>query len=256
MFKERMAKGLQVSALALYLAGSLGTATDAAAQSLVDAMAAQLAARSDVFAATTASLKVLPMNIAGSCPHSFMLKVDLGARSPGTLSYRIETLDGRVSQVFKVRTEAQAEGNFAAKAEHELRLTQTETGEADLSRVVFSAPARPSAAPQAEPATDSRSEPGFFERVFGIGKAAADPADGLRQQSFMVRVVAPNDVASTFDRLSVSCEAENGPPRTADNAAEDQHDDNGGNRGGRDDNGRDSGRGGSGAGGSGPAGTP
>ena len=117
MLTQALHRGLQASALAAVLATPL--AAEAAPQGsdlgLVDQMAAQLAARSDVFAATTASLTVVPVNMAGSCPRSFMLQIDLGAQSPGTLSYRIETLDGRVSQVFKARTGALEDGLFGAR---------------------------------------------------------------------------------------------------------------------------------------------
>ncbi|MGD1876584.1 MAG: hypothetical protein ACFB13_03685 [Kiloniellaceae bacterium] len=260
MFNKRIASGRRVSSLALPLAlvvaGSLG-GTAAAAQAgtgLVDAVATQVAARSDVFAASAAGLKVLPMNMAGSCPRSYMLKVALGAQSPGTLSYQIEPLDGRVSQVFRARTEAQADGSFAARAAHEVDLVKSEEAEADLSRVVFSAPA--STAPQDGAQGEPQEEPGFFERLFGTDQTAADEAaEGLRQQSFRVRVVAPNEVVSAFDGLSVTCTVEDIVEQRAVAADEDQRDGNDGgrDRGGRDDNGgRGSGRGSSGSGGGTP----
>ena len=254
MLTQALHRGLQASALAAVLATPL--AAEAAPQGsdlgLVDQMAAQLAARSDVFAATTASLTVVPVNMAGSCPRSFMLQIDLGAQSPGTLSYRIETLDGRVSQVFKARTGALEDGLFGARVEHSVALAKTEEGEEDPSLVTFSDPARP--APETEAETES--EPGFFQRVFGEAPAA-DPSKGLRDQSFRVKIVAPNEIASTFDRVSVTCTDEELRHQAESAAAESQRDGGGRDRDTPDrdrDRGRDRGAGGGAAGAAGAGG--
>ncbi len=243
MFTQRISsglcRGLQVSALALGLAGASlaaqGTA-EAGASGLVDQMAAQLAARSDVFAATTASLTVVPVNMAGSCPRSFMLQINLGAQSPGTLSYQIETLDGRVSQVFKARTGTLDDGLFGARVAHRVELAKTEEGEDDPMRVKFSDPTRPAAEAQAE----AESDPGFFERVFGDAPAE-DPSKGLRDQSFRVKIVTPNEIVSTFDRVSVSCSDEEIRRQADTTAAESQRDGDDGRD--RDAPDRDGGRG-------------
>src|SRR5690606_28281974 len=124
----------------------------------------------DSFAASSASLDVLPLKLAGSCPRAFLLKIDLGAAAPGTLSYQIETLDGRVSQVFEAKARAQQDGGFAAQAKHEVVLREDARAEAGLSRIAFSAPTLPAG----EPAP----EPDFFQRLFGTA-APADPSRGL-----------------------------------------------------------------------------
>jgi len=258
MFTQGIHRGLRASALVLALTGPL--AAEAAPQGsdlgLVDQMAAQLAARSDVFAATTASLTVVPVNMAGSCPRSFMLQIDLGAQSPGTLSYRIETLDGRVSQVFKARTGALEDGLFGARVEHSVALAKTEEGEEDPSLVTFSDPARPARQSEAEAQAEAESEPGFFQRVFGEAPAA-DPSKGLRDQSFRVKIVAPNEIASTFDRVSVTCTDEELRHQAESAAAESQRDGGGRDRDTPDrdrDRGRDRGAGGGAAGAAGAGG--
>jgi hypothetical protein len=251
--------GLRASVLALGVAGALtGAFAGAAAaqqgadqQGLVDQMAAQLAARSDAFAATTAGVNVVPIKMAGSCPRAFQLQVNLGAQSPGTLSYQIETLDGRTSQVFKTRAAAREDGLFGARVDHMVALAKLEDGETDPSLVKFDNPTRPAA--EAEP------EPDFFERLFGTAEAE-DPSKGLLEQSFRVKIVAPNQVISAFDRVSVSCDDEELRRHSVAAAEEDQRDDR--DRPGRDrdtpDRGtpdRDSGRG-SGSSGGNAAGTP
>lgn len=241
MFNDRIARALRVPALCL--AGALGAAAGGAAaetpSSLIDVAAVQLAAQSDVFGAASANLQVVPMHMAGSCPRTYMLQVSLGAFSPGALSYRIETLDGRVSQVFKARSEAQPDGGFAAKAEHAVQLAEDEEGEPDPTRLVFSAPAQPEAAAED---TQRDGEPGFFERLFGGNDAeAGDPSKGLRQQRFRVRIVAPNEMASAFDGVSTSCAPED--LQRIVSSDENQRDDGGRDRGDRGrDTGRDSGR--------------
>ena len=250
MFKQRIIDGLLASSLALGIAGALTTVAQAAPQDagngLVDAVAAQLAARSDVFAASSANLEVLPLKMAGSCPRSFMVKVDLGAQAPGRLAYQIETLDGRVSQVFEAAAEVGDDGGFAARVAHEITLRQDAEEEAGLSRIAFSAPTLADDAPA--------PEPDFFERLFGTARQG-DPSKGLSQQSFRVKVVAPNEVVSAFDRPSVSCEY----TEVLRSVAEDQRDGGRGGRGGPGDGPGDRGRGGSsssGGGAGGPAGTP
>lgn len=245
MSSHTVSRGLRASTLALILTGAVSStfagAARADSQGLVDRAAAQLAARSDVFAATTAGINVVPMHMAGSCPRSFMLQVDLGARAPGTLSYRIETLDGRTSQLFEARSGAREDGLFGTRAEHSVDLAKLEEGEAGPTPVRFSAPTRPAAEPQ--------PEPDFFERLFGTA-AEQDPSKGLREQSFRVRVVAPNEIVSAFDRVSISCDDEE--LRRQAEIAESQRDGGNRDRGDRDrgdrDRGRDSGRGSAGSG--------
>jgi hypothetical protein len=217
--------GLRASVLALGVAGSLtGAFAGAAAaeqgpqQGVVDQMAAQLAARSDTFAATTAGVNVVPIKMAGSCPRAFMLQINLGAQSPGTLAYQIETLDGRTSQVFRTRAGAREDGLFGARVDHMVALAKLEDGETDPSLVKFDNPTRPAAEAEAE------SEPDFFERLFGAAPAE-DPSKGLLEQSFRVKVVAPNQVISAFDRVSVSCEDEELRRTSTGEVAESQRDD-------------------------------
>ncbi|MGF1629849.1 MAG: hypothetical protein ACFCUT_10290 [Kiloniellaceae bacterium] len=250
MFNVRIIGGLRASFLALGIAGAVTTVAQAAAQDadngLVDAAAAQLAARSDVFAASSANLQVLPLKMAGSCPRSFMVKVDLGAQAPGRLAYQIETLDGRLSQIFEADTEAHDDGSFAARAAHEITLRQDDEDSEGFSRIAFSAPtlADDTPAPQ----------PNFFERLFGTA-GEGDPSRGLSQQSFRVKVLAPNEVVSAFDQPSVSCEY----AEVLRSVREDQRDDGRDRPGdGPGDGPGDRGRGGSSSGGgaSGPAGTP
>jgi hypothetical protein len=197
MSKQLLMNGLLVSSLALGLAGPLaaGAQAEPQASGMVSAAAQQLAARGDGFAASSASLEVLPIKMAGSCPRAYMLKIDLGAEAPGKLAYRIETLDGRASQVFEAPVRAHREGGFVAQAQHEIVLRDGEAEADSPSRLVFSAPTHVS---------QPDYEPDFFERLFGT--AQNDPTQGLSQQSFRVKVVAPNEVASTFDAPSVSCE--------------------------------------------------
>ncbi|WP_193367326.1 hypothetical protein [Pelagibius marinus] len=248
MFNHPVSGGLRASILALGVAGALSGSLAGAAQAeepgLVDQMASQLAARSDSFAATTAGLNVVPIKMAGSCPRAFMLQVNLGAQSPGTLSYQIETLDGRTSQVFKTRAGAREDGLFGARVEHMVALAKLEDGETDPSLVKFDNPTRPAAEAEAE------SEPGFFERLFGV-EPAADPSKGLREQSFRVKIVAPNEIASTFDQVSVTCE-DKVLRHTA--AAESQRDGRDSSGRDRDRPGRDSSSGGSGSGSGGASG--
>src|SRR3546814_1670952 len=120
-----------------------------------------------------------------------------GGSSDGGYSDLIETLDGRVSQVFEAKARARKDGGFAAQAKHEIALRADTDGEAAFSRIAFSAPTLPAG----EPAP----EPDFFQRLFGTA-APADPSRGLGKQSFRVKVVAPNEVVSTFDQPSVTCE--------------------------------------------------
>lgn len=200
MFKKYASKGVPGGLLAstLALALSLFNGAQAAQQNATGAAiaeaAAQLAARGDVFAAASADLDVLPMKLAGSCPLTLMLKVDLGAAVPGKLAYRIETLDGRVSQVFETATQRSGDGDFSAAIQHEIALYEDADTDA-AGRLDFSAPPKLS---------EPDYEPGFFERLFGT--ANNDPSQGLSKQSFRVRVVAPNEIVSTFDAPSVSCD--------------------------------------------------
>lgn len=193
MFKDYVTRGLLASSLAMALCGGAQAAQQNASGEAIAEAAAQLAARGDVFAAASAGLDVVPMKMAGSCPRSLMLMVDLGAAAPGKLAYQIETLDGRVSQVFETKTQRTGDGDFNAKIQHEIALN----GEKEdiANRLDFSAPARLS---------EPDYEPDFFERLFGT--ADNDPSKGLSKQSFRVRIVAPNEIVSTFDAPSVSCE--------------------------------------------------
>jgi len=242
MYKQRIAQGLLASAIVMTL-GGVAAARDSG---LVDAAAAQLAVRGDSFQATTASLDVVPVALAGGCAQAYAFNVQVGAQAPGTLSYKIVTDDGRESQVFEARAQATEDGLFVAEASHKLALAESEDGADDPSAVVFDAPQKLS----------PPREPDFFERLFGTGPAAEeDPRHGLRNLAFMVQVVAPNPVASTFDSHSVTCE-EQREARIIPVAAEEQRDPGDRDRGDRGDRdrgdrgGRDSGRGG------GPAGTP
>jgi hypothetical protein len=194
MFKQIVTQSLLASSVALALAGGASAEQQNASGAAIAEAAAQLAARGDVFAASSAGLEVLPMKMAGSCPRSLMLKVDLGAAAPGKLAYRIETLDGRVSQVFETATHRTNDGDFGAEIQHEIALHDDEN-EGVAKRLDFSAPTQPS---------EPDYEPDFFERLFGTAKN--DPSMGLSKQSFRVRVVAPNEIVSTFDAPSVSCE--------------------------------------------------
>lgn len=186
--------GFLASTLALTLCSGAQAAQQNASGAAIAEAAAQLAGRGDVFAASSAGLEVLPMKLAGSCPLSLMLKVDLGAAAPGKLAYRIETLDGRVSQVFETATQRTGDGDFGAEVQHEISLYEDEDNRGD-KHLDFSAPPKLSAPDY---------EPDFFERLFGT--ARNDPSKGLSKQSFRVRVVAPNEIVSTFDAPSVSCE--------------------------------------------------
>src|SRR3546814_5579838 len=96
------------------------------------------------------------------------------------------------------------------------------------SRIPFSAPTLPAGEPAPVP------EPDFFQRLFGTA-ADRDPSHGLSQQSFRVKVVAPNEVASSFDQPSFTCD-----DREILRADEDQRD--GGDRPGRAGPGREIGR--------------
>jgi len=221
MFKQYVSKGLLASTLALTLCSSAQAAQQNASGAAIAEAAAQLAARGDVFAASSAGLEVLPMKLAGSCPRSLMLKVDLGAAAPGKLAYRIETLDGRVSQVFETATQRTNDGDFGARIQHEIAL-QDDENEGGAKRLQFSAPAQPS---------EPDYEPDFFERLFGT--ADNDPSKGLSKQSFRVRVVAPNEIVSTFDAPSVTCDYN----QLLRVVVEDQRDDR--DRPGRDTPGRD-----------------
>ncbi len=199
MFKQYVSKGLLASTLALTLCGGVQAAPQNAPQQnatgeAIAEAAAQLSARGDVFAASSAGLEVLPMKLAGSCPQSLMLKVNLGAAAPGKLAYQIETLDGRVSQVFEAATQRKGDGDFAARIEHEIALHK-DVEEGGAEPLAFSAPTQPS---------EPDYEPDFFERLFGTAKS--DPSKGLSKQSFRVRVIAPNEVVSSFDAPSVTCE--------------------------------------------------
>jgi len=247
MYKQRIAQGLLASAIVLTLgAGAAAAREDSVQGGIVAAAAAQLAARGDSFQATTASLDVVPVNLAGGCAQAYAFNVRLGAQAPGSLSYKIVTEDGRESQVFEARAEATEDGLFAARATHKLALAESEDNANDPSVVVFDAPQKLS----------PPREPDFFERLFGTGPAAGEDArHGLRDLAFRVQVVAPNQVASAFDSHSVTCEEER--EALLRPVVEDQHD------GGRDRPGRDGGGSGtsgggrgSGRGGAGPAGTP
>lgn len=238
MFKEQITKGLMVSAIALAIgSGAIGSGVAAAQSSpssdngLIGDVAAVLAARSDVFQATTANLDVVPVNMAGSCPQAFAFNIKVGAQSPGKLSYQIVTQDGRASQVFEAQASATEDGLFAAKASHKLAFGRNEQTDADASIIVFDQP---------EEAKPIR-EPDFFERLFGTGPAADgyDP-QGLRNQAFKVKVVAPNEVVSAFDSHSVTCE-EQRTTRIIPVAMEDQRDPGDRDRGGRDPGDRDPG---------------
>ncbi len=214
MFTNTMTKGLLVSAAALMLGSGIAAADSSVSGSLIGDAAAQLAARSDVFQATTANLDVVPMHMAGSCPLAYAFNVRLGAQSPGTLSYKIVTDDGRESQVFKARTSVTEDGLFAAQASHQIALAKSAQTDADASIVVFDPPAK----------LKEAREPDFFERLFGTGPAAQqDDPQGLRNLSFKVMVVAPNAVDSTFDSHTVSCE-EHRDPRIIRASTEDQRD--------------------------------
>jgi len=229
MFTNTMTKGLLVSAAALMLGSSVAAADSSVSGSLIGDAAAQLAARSDVFQATTANLDVVPMHMAGSCPLAYAFNVRLGAQSPGTLSYKIVTDDGRESQVFEAKARATEDGLFAAQASHQIALAKSAQTDADASIVVFDPPAK----------LKETREPDFFERLFGTGPAAEqDDPQGLRNLSFKVMVVAPNAVDSTFDSHTVSCE-DHRDPRIIRASTEDQRDDR--DPGGRDpgDRGRD-----------------
>ena len=244
MFSKDFRAGMLVSALALTLDGGVAAAQPGSGAGAVEAAAAQLANRSDA-TVSSANLEVLPMKMAGSCPRSFMLQVDLGAEAPGTLAYQIETLDGRTSQVLEVPVRAHREGGYAARIQHEIALDRR--GAEDVEgHLAFSAPV--------QPAGEAAEERDFFERLFGTA-ADRDPSKGLGQQSFRVKVVAPNEVVSAFDRPSVSCEY----TEVLRSVAEDQRDGGRGGRGGPGDGPGDRGRGGSsssGGGAGGPAGAP
>ncbi len=217
MFKEQITKGLLVSAVALSLSSSFASAQPEPAGGVIAAAAAQLAAVEDSFQATSANLDVAPANMSNTCPQAFAITILLGSQSAGDLSYKIVTEDGRESQVFEARAEATEDGLFAAQATHKVALTESEATEEDPSIVVFDLPAKL-----------KQREPDFFERLFGTGPAADDAAiQGLRNQAFQVQVVAPNALASGFDRHSTSCE-EQRQGRLLPASFEDQHDGGGG----------------------------
>jgi hypothetical protein len=221
MFSKQITKRLQVSLLALTIAAPL--ATPALADSgLVGDAAAQLAAAGTGFQATTAAIDVAPAKMAGECPEAFAFNVRLGARAPGKLSYRIVTEDGRESQVFEAYAQRTNEGLFIAQANHQLALADdAETGP---SHVVFNVPEH----------VKQLREPDFFERLFGTGPASEqNQADALRNLSFAVKVVAPNEVASGYDSYSATCE-ELREARIFP-VSEDQSDSGDRDRGGRDD---------------------
>ncbi|MEQ8355504.1 MAG: hypothetical protein RH942_08200 [Kiloniellaceae bacterium] len=229
MFNDKVLKGLQTSILALTVAGPL--ANSALADSgLVGDAAAQLAAQSNGFQATTANIDVVPAKMAGGCPQSFAFNVRLGAQAPGTLAYKIVTEDGRESQTFEAEAAATDDGLFIARSSHRVALVKGD--ETDPSFVVFDEPER----------VKPLREPDFFERLFGTGPAAdEDDAQALRDLAFMVKVVAPNEVASGFDRHSVTCE-EAREARIIPIVAEDQRDPGDRDRGrGRDDSSSDGG---------------
>lgn len=193
MFSNSFRQGMLVSALALTLGG--GVAAAQPGSGAVEAAADQLASRTDA-TVSSANLEVLPVKMAGSCPRTLMLQVDVGAEAPGTLAYRIETLDGRFTQVLEAPVRAHREGGYAARIEHEIALDR-DGAEDDTARLAFSAPPQPEG--------EAAEERDFFERLFGTA-ADRDPSKGLGQQSFRVRVMAPNEVVSPFDSPSVSCE--------------------------------------------------
>ncbi|HIC79644.1 MAG TPA: hypothetical protein EYP07_01595 [Kiloniellaceae bacterium] len=233
MLVKTMTKSLLVSAAALVLGSGLAAADGSPPSgSLIGDATTQLAARSDVFQATTASLDVVPLQMAGSCPMAYALNVRLGARSPGTLSYKIVTDDGRESQIFKAQANATEDGRFAAQASHQVALSERAQADAGVSVAVFDPPVEP---------RETR-EPDFFERLFGTGPAAEqDDSNGLRNLAFQVRIVAPNEVASVFDSHTVSCE-EQADPRIIRATDDDQRDDGGRDR--EDDDSSDRGGGG------------
>ena len=243
MFRKQIARGLMASAVALSFGSGLAVAQQNAPdglvspEGLVSDVAAVLAARSDVFQAATASVDVVPINMAGSCPRAFEINVRVGAQSPGMLSYQIITQDGRESQVFKAQAMTAEDGLFTAQVSHKLALAKSEETEADASIVVFNNP---------EQVADEH-EPDFFERLFGTGPSSEsyDP-QGLRNQAFRVRVVSPNEVVSAFDSHTVTCD-----DRTVRiiRSEEEQRDDRDSDRGrddssSDDDGGRDPGGGG------------
>ncbi|HMA15806.1 MAG TPA: hypothetical protein VKP12_13535, partial [Kiloniellaceae bacterium] len=221
MFSKNFRQGMLVSALALTLGG--GVAAAQPGSGAIEAAADQLASRTDAIV-SSANLEVLPLKMAGSCPRTLMLQVDVGAEAPGTLAYRIETLDGRTSQVLEAPVRAHREGGYAARIEHEIKLDGRGSEDAE-GRLAFSAPPQPEG--------EAAEQRDFFERLFGTA-ADRDPAKGLGQQSFRVRVMAPNEVVSAFDSPSVSCEY-----TEMVRVFEEQRD--GGDRPGRDRPGRDPG---------------
>lgn len=247
MFNEKFSKGLRVSILALSVMGFLAGTAAAESDGILGEAAAQLAATGERFQATSAAIDVVPAKMAGGCPQSYAFNVRLGAQSPGTLSYRFVTEDGRRSQVFEARAEATEEGLFIARASHELALGKD--AEHGPAFVVFDTPER----------VKPLREPDFFERLFGTGPAAEeDQAQALRNLAFMVQVVAPNQVGSAFDSHTVTCEEQREARLLP--VMEDQHegrdrpgrdrDDSSTDGGGRGDRGRGSDAAG------GPAGTP
>lgn len=226
MFSKRFAGGLLASTLALGAGCGLAVAQPGAGA--IDSAAAQLATRGDAAVAAAAELQVLPMKMAGSCPRGFMLKVELATEAPGPLAYRIETLDGRASQVLETQARRDREGGYVARLEHQIDLQESAEDAAD-GRLAFSAPTLPEGAP--EPERD------FFERLFGT-LAERDPAKGLGQQSFRVRVMAPNEVVSAFDSPSVTCEYTE-MVRMIEDQSDSGRDRPGRDRPGRDPGGRD-----------------
>jgi len=231
MFSKRFAGGLLASTLVLGAGCGLAAAQPGATQpGAVDAAAAQLATRGEAAVATAAALEVLPMKMAGSCPRAYMLKVDLAAGAAGPLAYRIETLDGRISQVLETQARRDGEGGYMARLEHHIDL-QERAEDVGGDRLAFSAPSLP----EGEPA----SERDFFERLFGTA-ADRDPSQGLRQQSFRVRVMAPNEVVSSFDAPSVTCDYTQ-TVRVIEDQRDGGRDRPGRDPGGRDPGGRDSG---------------
>jgi len=246
MFNAKISKGLQVSVLALAVMGSLAGTASAESDGILGEAAAQLAATGDQFQATSAAIDVVPARMAGGCPRAFAFNVRLGAQSPGTLSYRFVTEDGRRSQVFEAQAAATEDGLFIAQASHELALAKD--AENGPSFVVFDAPER----------VKPLREPDFFERLFGTGPAAEeDRAQALRDLAFMVQVVAPNTVDSAFDSHSVTCEEQREARIFPVEDQRDDHDRPGRDRDrpGRDDSSTDGGgRGDRGRGGT--AGTP
>ncbi|WP_299397101.1 hypothetical protein [Pelagibius sp.] len=233
MLVHTMTRSLLVSATALMLGSGFAAADSGLPSgSLIGDAATQLAARSDVFQATTASLDVVPAQMAGSCPMAYALNVRLGARSPGTLSYKIVTNDGRESQIFRAQANVTEDGRFAAQASHQVALSESTQADAGASVAVFDPPAEP---------RETR-DPDFFERLFGTGPTAEqDDPHGLRNLAFRVQVVAPNEVASVFDSHTVSCE-EQTDPRIIRATDDDQRDDGGRDRGRDDSSDRGGGR--------------